>query len=197
MKASVRRIMDQFAPEQSRPERQPVPVPASPTLLKVNVHEAPHRPADDGLPDTWTPEHVGKRIVEAFETLAKLPRVRGPKDPGNAWPQHLYDRADLNAQASLSEAEQRDRQRERHRTVGRATGEDLRRLDIVFDWLRELHRADEELCRVVQTWARLRASGRSVKDWCRDNPLSFQAFYRRRDKGLAIIVDRLGASPVW
>ena len=164
---------------------------------KVNNLEGWDAFLADRVPDTWTPEHVLKRILEAFETLAKLPPDRGPRVPGNSWPQHVYDWADRLAQEELSEREKLQRRQDRNRTRERPTSEDLRRMDIVLGWLSDLAWIDAGLCRAVQRWARLRSTGRSVKGWCGKTGLSFQVFYRQRDKGVLAIIARIGGSAVW
>ena len=164
---------------------------------KVNALEAPLGLGPEIIPATWTPEHVLKRILEAFETLAKLPPDRGPRVPGNSWPQHVYDWADRLAQEELSEREKLQRRQNRNRTRERPTSEDLRRMDIVLGWLSDLAKVDDGLCRVIQRWARLRSTGRSVKGWCGKTGLSFQVFYRQRDRGVLAIIGCIGGSAVW
>jgi hypothetical protein len=43
------------------------------------------------LPEIWDAELVGKRLVQAFATLDRLPRLRGPREPGGHWPRELRD----------------------------------------------------------------------------------------------------------
>ena len=164
---------------------------------KVNALEAPLGLGPEIIPATWTPEHVLKRILEAFETLAKLPPDRGPKAFGNGWPAYVHDWADLLAQAEQTEFERKKRQRARNRVREHASAEDLRRMDIVLGWISDLAKVDDGLCRVLQRWARLRSTGRSVKGWCAKTGLSFQVFYRQRDKGVLAIIVRIGGSAVW
>ena len=190
MKAAARRIMEQVAPTQD--------AAAIDEVEKVNALERPAEVAVYIVPETWTPEHVAVRIVEAFVTLAILPKVPGPKEPGSAWPEHVYDWEDRLSQATLTIGEQRDRERSRNRAKPRATGEDIRRMEIVLGWLSELYKVDQASCRAVQRWAHLRSIKKSVKGWCETNGgIQFQTFYRRRDKGIAQVVEKLGAASVW
>lgn len=179
MKAAARRLLDQFEADSE----------------KINPLERPYDASADVIPLTWTPEHCSKRIVEAFETLAKTPGLRGPKAPGGCWPPYTYDWEDKLAQATLSDTEQRQRAREQNRTIVRATGVELRHMDCVLDWLRDLHAVNPTLCIVVQQWAVLRASGQSVKEACRERGVRFQTFYRAKAKGVEIIVARLNTGP--
>ena len=187
MRASARRIMEQFAPEA-------LPLAAEP-VEKINSLEAPHDPADDPIPASWTPEHVSKRIVEAFETLSRQPPLRGPRMPGDNWPEVLVEWEDQLAQVESDAAEKRTRARNRVKVLPSAI--DLRRMETVLEWLSDLYKVDPGLCRVVQRWAKLRSARKSIKEDCRRTGLSFQVFYRQRDKGVAIIVAGLGAAPVW
>ncbi|WP_454813795.1 DUF6362 family protein [Labrys neptuniae] len=45
--------------------------------------------------DAWTPELVMERMVEAFETLRRVPASVGPKAFGNGWPAVIHDLADM------------------------------------------------------------------------------------------------------
>ena len=190
MKASARHILDEA-------EREPLPGSLAEALGgKVNALEGSPG-LDDVVPSAWTAEHVCKRVVEAFETLSRLPPERGPREPGNSWMPYQYTWEDKLAQADVSAAELRARERARNRVQVRATAEYLRRLDVVMGWLSRLYQVDRDLGRDLQSYAHLRGTGRSVKEWCRDNHLSFQTVYRRRDKAAAIIVGWLGGAPVW
>ena len=66
---------------------------------------------------TWDAELVGKRLVQAFATLDRLPRLRGPREPGGHWPRTVTEWADQLAQAELAESERRARQSVSNRTV--------------------------------------------------------------------------------
>lgn len=41
---------------------------------------------DDVVPTLWTPEYVGRRLIEAFDVLHRSVRNPGPKQFGNGWP---------------------------------------------------------------------------------------------------------------
>ena len=48
--------------------------------------EAPVFAGRETLPPLWDADLVGKRLVQAFVTLDRLPRLRGPRAPGGHWP---------------------------------------------------------------------------------------------------------------
>jgi hypothetical protein len=75
------------------------------SLDKINALEQPYDEGREEIPPRWEPEHVGRRLVKAFVTLDRLPRLRGPREPGGHWPQHAVEWADRLAQAELSDAE--------------------------------------------------------------------------------------------
>jgi hypothetical protein len=68
----------------------------------------PLRGRDEELrtPDCWTPEHVGLRLVEAFQTLEALPEKRGGS---SAWPPYPYEQEDIEAQNEQREQESANR----------------------------------------------------------------------------------------
>ena len=49
---------------------------------------------EPGIPATWTPEHVGARLVEAFRIVTRDPRV-GPRQHANGWPDYVREFGDL------------------------------------------------------------------------------------------------------
>lgn len=52
----------------------------------------------DELPPRWTPDHVGKRLIEAFRTLARMPAKIGPDGYRSNWPEYIHEFADLRNQ---------------------------------------------------------------------------------------------------
>jgi hypothetical protein len=58
----------------------------------------------------WEPILVGKRLVQAFVTLDRLPRLPSPREPGGHWPRTITEWTDQLAQAELEESERQARQ---------------------------------------------------------------------------------------
>ena len=85
--------------------------------------------ADDvaALPERWTPDHVGQRLVDAFRTLDRLPRAKGPRQPGNHWPRTSLEWADKLAQAELPAAERIERDALRNALALRPSGREIDR----------------------------------------------------------------------
>jgi hypothetical protein len=55
-------------------------------------------------PAIWEAELVGKKLVQAFVTLDRLPRFRGPKEPGGHWPRTITEWADQRHRPNLKKA---------------------------------------------------------------------------------------------
>jgi hypothetical protein len=163
---------------------------------KINVLEAPYSPDRQPLPARWEPERVARAIVKAFATLDRLPRSRGPREPGGHWPRHSVEWADHLAQAEIDEGERRDREAAINRTNLRPTGLEIAQMEAAFDWLRELRATDTGMALVTSLWALRAARGRSVKALCRDKKWAPHTFYRKRAKALTHLAEWLNARGV-
>jgi len=153
--------------------------------LKVNALENPYAPLQDEVPPTWEAEYVGRKLVAAFVTLDRLPRVRGPREPGHHWPGHAVEWADQLAQAELGASEKRAREIEQNRTIVRPSAADIAAMDAAFDWLRELRRLDSGMALVTSLWALYTARRRSIRKLCLSRQWAPHMFYRKRAKALA------------
>ena len=141
-------------------------------------------------PTTWTADHVGARLVEAFRTLDRMPRVAGPRQPGNHWPRHKLEWADQLAQAELPQAERRERDLARNALAPRPLGVEIDRMDASLEWLRDLRAHDAGLALVTSLWALRAARRRSVRALCREKNWLPSTFYKLRGRAL----DHLAAS---
>lgn len=143
------------------------------------------------VPLSWTPDHVARRLVEAFTTLDRMPQPRGPRPPGQHWPHHKVEWADQLAQAELPESERRERMAIRNQALLRPTGAELARMDLALDWLRDLRAADSGLALVTSLWAMRAARRRSVRKLCREKGWAPATFYKLRAKALDWIAAEL------
>jgi hypothetical protein len=162
----------------------------------VDPLEAPFFPERETLPSRWEAELVGKRLVQAFVTLDRLPHPRGPREPGGHWPRTVTEWADQLAQAELNESERRERQQAANRTKIRPTALEIARMDAAFEWLRELRLEDSGMALVTTLWALRAARGRSIKKLCAEKQWAPHTFYRKRAKGLANLAAALNARGV-
>jgi hypothetical protein len=158
--------------------------------------EAPFAAREETLPPLWEADHVGKKLVHAFVTLDRLPRVRGPREPGGHWPRTLTEWADRLAQAELEESERRARERAYNRTVIRPSAIEIQRMETAFEWLRELRDLDSGMALVTTLWALRSARGRSIKKLCQEKQWAPHTFFRKRAKALETLAQMLNARGV-
>jgi hypothetical protein len=140
--------------------------------------EAPLFAGREALPPLWDAELVGKRLVQAFVTLDRLPRVRGPRAPGGHWPRAITEWADQLAQAELEESERRTRQQAANRTVIRPSAAEITHMETAFAWLSELRVEDSGMALVTTLWALRAARGRSIKKLCAEKKWAPHTFFR-------------------
>lgn len=150
----------------------------------------------EARPTAWTADHVGRVLVKAFMTLDKLPRARGPRQPGGHWPSHMVEWADQLAAAELDVSERRDREYALNRVTIRPTAIEIRQMEAAFDWLRELRDEDPGMALVTSLWAVRSARGRSVKRLIAEKKWAPHTFYRKRAKALEFLAARLEARGV-
>jgi hypothetical protein len=163
---------------------------------KINALERPYDEARAEIPPRWEPEHVGRRLVKAFVTLDRLPRLRGPREPGGHWPQHAVEWADRLARAELSDAERRTREAAQNFTILRPTSTEIAEMEAAFDWLRDLRGVDSGMALVASLWALYAARRRSVRRLCAQKHWAPYTFYRKRAKALAYLAETLNARNV-
>jgi hypothetical protein len=90
------------------------------------------------LPARWDAELVGRRLVQAFVTLGRLPQVRGPRALGGHWPTTIPEWAD---QLGIDPIERKMREEAANRTVIHASGADITHMEAAFEWLRPAWRS--------------------------------------------------------
>ena len=160
---------------------------------KINALEAPYAPDRRTPPAQWEPDLVGRALVRAFATLDRLPRSRGPRAPGGHWPGHSVEWADELARAEIEESERRDRADASNRSTLRPTSVEIARMEVAFDWMRDLRSVDSGMALITSAWALRAARGRSVKALCAEKKWAPHTFYRKRAKALAHLATQLNA----
>jgi hypothetical protein len=158
--------------------------------------EAPLFAGRETLPPLWDADLVGKRLVQAFVTLDRLPRLPGPREPSGHWPRTVTEWTDQLAQAELEESERRTRQQAANRTVIRPSAVEITHMETAFEWLSELRVADSGMALVTTLWALRAARGRSIKKLCAEKRWAPHTFFRKRAKALASLAEALNARGV-
>ncbi|MGO4738628.1 hypothetical protein AB4099_18920 [Bosea sp. 2KB_26] len=82
------------------------------------------------IPTEWTPEHVGARLIEAFEILSRSGGRVGPGRFGNGWPAMVQEYADLVDQQAR-ELAQRERQQA---MAARPSSDEVSRMNEALRW---------------------------------------------------------------
>jgi hypothetical protein len=164
-------------------------------VLEANLDQS-HSAESGNVPTDWEPDYVGRKLIAAFATLDRLPRVRGPRLPGHHWPQHSVEWADQLAQAEIDQAEKEARSFHRNRALLRPTAAEIASMDAAFEWLRELRRLDSGLALVTSLWALYSARNRSIRKLCADRQWAPHMFYRKRAKALTHLTQWLTARAV-
>ncbi len=162
----------------------------------ANRCEAPLFARREALPPRWDADHVGKRLVQAFVTLDRLPRLRGPREPSGHWPRTVTEWADQLAHAELAESERRTRQQAANRTLIRPSAAEITHMETAFEWLSELRAEDSGMALITTLWALRAARGRSIKKLCAEKQWAPHTFFRKRAKALASLAEALNARGV-
>ncbi len=163
---------------------------------KAEPLESPGSFWNGGPPQFWDADLVGKRIVQAFVTLDRLPRLRGPREPGGHWPRTVTEWADQLAQAELDESERHRRQKVTNHVVIRPTSGEIARMEEAFEWLRGLRQRDPGMALVTTLWALRTARGRSIKALCAEKQWPPHTFFRKRAKALTSLTQMLNSGGV-
>jgi hypothetical protein len=171
-------------------------IPAAPLDELIAWHPLDGVPAPEYIPETWDGAHVGKRMIEAFSTLRRLPLNLYPREFGNMWPAVYHEWTDRLAQ---EEMDFDDKEREiaaRNRVKTRPRAVEISRMECAIAWPGHyLSSLDREAQRSRdQAWARAvglvawHRSGERELEWIAKRLRMAPATVRRRNRtGLDII----------
>jgi hypothetical protein len=153
--------------------------------------------ATRSVPQSWDAELVGEAIVQGFATLARMPQSAGPRAPGGNWPQTMVEFSDQVGWAGMDPLEKKMREEAANRgRVPQPTREEIQRMEMAFDWLRELHQQDTEMAAMVTLWALRTVQDRSIKRLCIEKDWPSRTFWRKRAKALMWLAALLNAKAV-
>lgn len=110
-------------------------------------------------PDRWTPDHVMMRMVQAFETLARMRVKTGPKGYGSGWPSYVHDWEDLLAQEETEAAEQARKKYQSRDVILPPDSHSVSMMEEAFIWpVRYLSGAGRKTVFIVE-WAMFTSRG--------------------------------------
>lgn len=162
--------------------------------LRVNSLEHPYVAQAEPIPELWTPDHLSRRLVEAFAVLRRLPRVKGPRAPGNHGPAYMHDWADRLAQVEDPEI-LKEHQAEQNRDRSQPSALEIQNMERCNEFLRAFRDQDALGAQVLARWAMASAFGQSVAKKAQAMGIAKSSFYARRESGLkacAAMLNRRG-----
>jgi hypothetical protein len=136
------------------------------------------------MPSRWTSEHVELRLLDAFRIDDRLPKLRGPKQPGGAHPQVAHSMDDIDGQEAVALNPKRFPPTAQEQTL----------MARIFEWL--LFVTDLVLRLALRDWMRVEARGHSQKAFCLAKGMLLKTFIHQKDTALAQIAARLNSKSV-
>ena len=170
--------------------------------LRVNSLERPYDAQSDPLPETWTADHLSRRLVDCFTTLKRLPRERGPRPPGNHGPSYTHSALDIRgwdnpenvtpAVAALGNPfEERKRELNADRLPPSKT--DIAQMEACNEFLRGYRSRDPAGASVLARWAMAIAFNLPVERQAVALQMSKRSFYSKRVTALKACAAMLNA----
>lgn len=148
------------------------------------------------VPDAWTPEYVGVRLRQAFETLRHLPEKEVARGHGQGWPSYVYEAEDLRAQQEQAAAEEEAGTAEPARIRLPVPSSAISRMEEALAWPGRHLAHDPALAKLVMHVAIAQARRVSIKALCQRMKWNDATVRRRRQAGLTIIASALAQSSV-
>ena len=141
------------------------------------------------IPETWTPDHVARRLIEAFAIDRRLPRIERPKSTGSVHPQMSYTAEEMEEWEKIDIDPRRFAPRR----------DEIVAMERAFGWLLWLPDGYMPAMRAWALW-RLKVERQAEKKpdeqqkiplFCRG--ISRSTLFARRSEGLKIISDTLNS----
>jgi len=131
---------------------------------------------------TWTIQHIRKRVSEAFQTLDRLPNIKGPSQYGSAMPEPVR---------AISEAYGYDKT---IRVRIPPTGKDIAEMEETWDWINALPNRDDRIECFRYGWIKTR-KGMSFAAYLEKNDIHRRNYERRIGKIFQVIADKQNSIP--
>jgi hypothetical protein len=157
--------------------------------LRVNSLERPYDVQSEPLPETWTPDHLSRRLVDCFATLKRLPRDRGPRQPGNHGPAYVHNALDIrgwdnpeNVSPAVAALGNPFEERKRELNADRLPPSkiDIAQMETCNEFLRSYRSRDPAGASVLARWAMAIAFNLSVERQAVALQMSKRSFYSKR-----------------
>ncbi|MGY3588043.1 hypothetical protein [Bradyrhizobium sp. USDA 4350] len=114
-----------------------------PDRLGLNLLDA------DPLPPSWTPRHVGKRLIEAHDVLRRLPMNVRPQGYSALWPEYTHDFGELVVQAGAQTIAMG-----RNSVLKVASADEVARMNEALEWIvRFVTRMNAWAAGYLNSWA--------------------------------------------
>jgi hypothetical protein len=147
--------------------------------------------APEIIPPAWDAVHVGKRLSEAFEVLARMPSTRGPGGFETCWPKYTVEWQDQLAQAAM-EASERDRaHKQQNRVVVRPSSFEIQHMEAAISWPARYLDDIPQLLRVVGCVAVMKSRDCNMEDAARRLRLPGRLARRWNNEALGLIANGL------
>lgn len=165
----------------------------------ANIFAAERGVSSGRKPDVFTPSWVadGKGADGQKAQLPiddRLPRVKGPRAPGNHGPGYMHDWADRLAQVEDPEI-LKEHQAEQNRDRSQPSALEIQHMEQCNEFLRAFRDQDALGAQVLARWAMASAFGQSVAKKAQAMGIAKSSFYARRESGLkacATMLNRRG-----
>jgi len=161
--------------------------------LRVNSLEKPYDPQSEEVPSEWTPDHLSRRLVDAFTTLKRLPRVPGPRQPGNHGPAYIHTKLDTDGYGNTQGVSEEiaalgnpleERRRDMNADRLPPSKADIAQMERCNEFLRWFRGYDSQAASILARWAMATAFGRPVIDQANALGVPKRSFYAKRETGL-------------
>jgi len=133
------------------------------------------------IPAEWTPDHVARRLVEAFRIDRRMPRIERPKAPGSAHPAMEFSREEMAEWGAIEIDPSRFL----------PTRPEIVAMEEAFAWLLIVRESDPDAQFALKIWAISAASGHSLRRFCRKSGMVRVTLQKRKDRALKAISSKL------
>jgi hypothetical protein len=153
-----------------------------PTAPRKSREAGPYDP----VPKTWTPEHVLRRIIEAFHLDRRIAKG-GPAHMKCGHPTISYTPEEIAAWEKIPLDPDK----------WSLSIEETTKMEKAFGWLTSLAADDYDASYALKLWTLCKASNRSIRKMCKLSGVHPRTVRYRMDRALEKIVGSVQFDPVW